>query len=54
MKEKQSSNENIRVKLQWNDHDVNIVDIDHEDNSITITREEARFVFESFEEVLVK
>ncbi len=36
----------IEIEVVDMGHDINIQDIKHEDNAVTMTREEARFVYE--------
>lgn len=42
----------IEVKIQYDDYDINITDSKHNDNSITITREEASWVLFKLKEIL--
>ena len=42
----------IRVYVVEENGDINILDKDHADNGITITRQEARYVFERLREVI--
>lgn len=42
----------VNINIQFNDHDITVVDIDHEDNSITMTREEATWLYYKLSKIL--
>ena len=42
----------IEMRIDHNDHDINVSDSKHSDNSVTMTKEEARWVTFKLMEVL--
>lgn len=42
----------IEVKITYDDYDVTLTDIKHDDNSVTLTREEAMWVFNNLKKIL--
>lgn len=46
--------EQIEIEVVDMGHDINIQDVKHEDNCVTVTRKEAEFVYERLKEILKK
>ena len=42
----------ILVAVEDEGHDINIFDIEHDDNYITLTRDEAKYVLKRLKEIL--